>query len=70
MSALPKNTPAQPVAWTLRDEFAMHAMAAMVVKGGWGYTDQDGTRKNYSNMTEFSVAAYAFADCMLKAREA
>lgn len=53
----------------LRDEIAMQAMQAMVIKGGWGYTEQDGTRRTYQNMREYSNAAYAFADEMLAARE-
>lgn len=69
MSAVPKRTPAVPAAWTLRDEFAMRALAALVVKGDWGCMAPDGTRKTYSNMAEYSVAAYEFADHMLRARE-
>lgn len=53
----------------LRDEMAMHALNSMVIAGGWGYTDLEGKRHNYQSMAEYSLAAYRFADEMLKARE-
>lgn len=53
----------------LRDEIAMHALNSMVIAGGWGYIDGEGKRHNYQDMTEYSNAAYRFADEMLKARE-
>lgn len=53
----------------LRDEIAMHALNAMVMAGGWGYTGADGKRHNYQSMSEYSNASYRFADEMLKARE-
>lgn len=53
----------------LRDLFAIQALQAMVIAKGWGRTAQDGTRHNYNNMDEYALAAYAFADAMLKARE-
>ena len=53
----------------LRDEIAMHTLNAMVIAGGWGYTDGDGKRHNYKSMEELSNASYRFADEMLKARE-
>lgn len=64
-----KPSPAAPSAWTLRDEMAMRLAAAMVVKGGWGTKQEDGTHRAYSNMPEYSRAAYEFADHMLLARE-
>lgn len=69
-AALEQANPVQPSAWTLRDEFAMYAMAAMVIKGGWGTTSDDGVHRAYRNMAEYAKAAYAFADHMLAARVA
>ncbi|HEV2540230.1 MAG TPA: hypothetical protein VGU03_11035 [Frateuria sp.] len=68
--AAPKPEPANPIAWTLRDEIAMRMGAALVVKGGWGTTQPDGKHRSYSNMREYAEAAYSFADYMLRAREA
>ncbi|KPM67588.1 hypothetical protein HB13667_05965 [Pseudomonas putida] len=53
----------------LRDEIAMQALNAMIIAGGWGYTDAEGNHHTYQNMAEYSAAAYEFADLMLKARE-
>ncbi|WP_225615026.1 hypothetical protein [Pseudomonas sp. PDM18] len=53
----------------LRDLFAIQALQAMVIAGGWGYTDKGGTRHTYNSMPEYAEAAYEFADVMLKARE-
>lgn len=64
-----KLTPASEDLVRLRDEIAMQAMQAMVIAGGWGQTMDDGTRRKYANMREFSDAAYTFADHMLDARE-
>lgn len=61
--------PADPVAWTLRDEIAMRLCAALVMKGTWGTTQPDGTFRRDSTMADHSHTAYLFADEMLKARE-
>lgn len=53
----------------LRDEIAMQALNAMVIAGGWGYTDSDGKRHNYTTVRDYSDAAYGFTDEMLAARE-
>lgn len=53
----------------LRDEIAMTALNAMIIAGGWGYTDAQGKRHNWTTMPEYSAAAYNFADAMLEARE-
>ncbi|MGH8382610.1 hypothetical protein [Pseudomonas sp.] len=53
----------------LRDEIAMHALNAMIIKGTWGVTSADGTFKKHENYRDHSEAAYRFADEMLKARE-
>ncbi|MGS0546726.1 hypothetical protein ACU8WE_29865 [Pseudomonas parakoreensis] len=53
----------------LRDEIAMQALNAMIIAGGWGYTDAEGKRHNWTSMPEYSTAAYRFADEMLAARE-
>ncbi|MBF8692382.1 MULTISPECIES: hypothetical protein [Pseudomonas] len=53
----------------LRDEIAMTALNAMIIAGGWGYTDAQGNRHNHQTMPQYSEAAYAFADVMLEARE-
>jgi len=66
--ALMAATPEDLVA--LRDLFAIQALQAMIVAKGWGHTAQDGTRHNYNSMPEYAAAAYAFADVMLKVREA
>ncbi|MBF8780987.1 hypothetical protein IV505_14820 [Pseudomonas fulva] len=65
--ALAAGTPEDLV--RLRDEIAMTALNAMIIAGGWGYTDADGKRHNWNTMPEYSAAAYNFADAMLKARE-
>jgi hypothetical protein len=65
----PKTNQASPSAWTLRDEMAMRLAAAMIIKGGWGITGEDGTHSRYSTMADYSIAAYAFAEHMLIARE-
>lgn len=72
MSAQPKINAdtANPAAWTLRDQIAMHAMQALVTKGTFGHTQPDGSHRRYSNFAEYSAAAYEFADYMLKARAA
>lgn len=64
-----KLTPASEDLVRLRDEIAMHALNAIVIKGGWGWTNDDGSRHTYQNMREYSDAAYEFADQMLAARE-
>lgn len=70
MNAQPKanSEPTNPIAWTLRDQIAMHAMQALVSKGTFGTTQPDGSHRRYSNFAEYSAAAYEFADYMLKAR--
>lgn len=62
-------TPASEDLVRLRDEIAMQALNAMIIAKGWGYTDGDGKRHNWTTMREFSDAAYTFADEMLAARE-
>ena len=68
-SPVKKLTPASEDLVRLRDEIAMSALNAMVIAGGWGKTQDDGTHRKYSNMREYSDAAYFFADHMLSARE-
>lgn len=65
----PMTSPAQPSAWTLRDEMAMRILPALVTKATWGHRQADGSHRSYSTMAEYSEAAYQFADEMLKARE-
>ncbi|WP_040263716.1 hypothetical protein [Pseudomonas massiliensis] len=64
-----KLTPATEDLVRLRDDIAMHALNAMVIAGGWGMTQDDGSHRKYANMREYSDAAYLFADYMLAARE-
>lgn len=52
----------------LRDEIAMRTLQTLLTTGRWGKTQQDGTHRAYSKMSEYSVAAYEFADAMLEAR--
>lgn len=59
-----KPEPANPSAWTFRDEIAMRAMVALVRKGDWSVNGA-----HMRKTEDFSGAAYAFADAMLKARE-
>ena len=68
-SPVKKLTPASEDLVRLRDEIAMQAMNAMIIAGGWGYTDSDGKRHTWTSMPEYSDAAYRFADEMLAARE-
>jgi hypothetical protein len=64
-----KLTPASEDLVRLRDEIAMRALNAMVIKGGWNFTDVDGQHRPCENMRHYSWAAYEFADQMLAARE-
>ncbi|MBK3465850.1 hypothetical protein [Pseudomonas sp. MF6776] len=66
---LKKLTPASEDLVRLRDEIAMQALNAMVIKGSWSFTAVDGTHKLCVNMRDYSWAAYEFADQMLAARE-
>lgn len=53
----------------LRDEIAMNALNALIIRGGWNYTDRDGRHQRCQNMRDYSWAAYEFADQMLEARK-
>jgi len=52
----------------LRDEIAMRTLQTLISHGGWGDTGDDGVHRAYTNMREYAVAAYDFADQMLEAR--
>ncbi|MBB3802021.1 hypothetical protein FHR47_002269 [Xanthomonas arboricola] len=72
MSAKPKTQlyPADPIAWTLRDEIAMRAVAALLVSGRFGTNGADGEFHRFTQFHDYSRAAYQLADDMLQAREA
>ncbi len=65
MSAQPAPSPANPAAWTLRDEVAMRVLAAMIGRGGWVHRGCE-----LKGAREYASTAYDFADHMLVAREA
>ncbi|MCC8492315.1 hypothetical protein [Xanthomonas citri] len=72
MSAIakPNLNPADPSAWTLRDEIAMRAVAALMVSGKFGTTGVDGEFHRFQKFPDYTDAAYELADCMLRSREA
>lgn len=60
----PVASPANPSAWTLRDEIAMRALTAMMGRGGWRKDNGDAI----SSARDYAAVAYKFADHMLAAR--